>query len=210
MCTGGGRCGTTQRCSFFPLFLKLAGRRVVVVGGGPVATSKLRALLDAGAAVHGRRPADDARYRRRARCAHPAPIRAGRPGRRLARGGGGDARRQPRRGGSGRGAPAVRQRGRRSTQRQRLSGRGRTAGRHDVRHIYRRPRAGVGRPAARGARCAAAGCGPRAVDERSGPPAYPLARRIGPLPARRPALLDALVHLYEPPAAGGTAADAER
>ena len=35
----------------FPAFLKLAGRRVVVVGGGPVATSKLRALLDAGAAV---------------------------------------------------------------------------------------------------------------------------------------------------------------
>lgn len=35
----------------FPVFLKLAGRRVVVVGGGTVATSKLRALLDAGADV---------------------------------------------------------------------------------------------------------------------------------------------------------------
>jgi uroporphyrin-III C-methyltransferase/precorrin-2 dehydrogenase/sirohydrochlorin ferrochelatase len=35
----------------FPLFLKLAGRRVVVVGGGPVAGSKLDALLAAGAAV---------------------------------------------------------------------------------------------------------------------------------------------------------------
>ena len=35
----------------FPAFLKLAGRRVVVVGGGPVAASKLRALLDAGADV---------------------------------------------------------------------------------------------------------------------------------------------------------------
>jgi uroporphyrin-III C-methyltransferase/precorrin-2 dehydrogenase/sirohydrochlorin ferrochelatase len=34
-----------------PLFLTLAGRDVVVVGGGPVATSKLQALLDAGARV---------------------------------------------------------------------------------------------------------------------------------------------------------------
>ena len=35
----------------FPAFLKLAGRRVVVVGGGRVAASKIRALLDAGADV---------------------------------------------------------------------------------------------------------------------------------------------------------------
>ena len=35
----------------FPAFLKLAGRAVTVVGGGPVAASKLRALLDAGANV---------------------------------------------------------------------------------------------------------------------------------------------------------------
>jgi uroporphyrin-III C-methyltransferase / precorrin-2 dehydrogenase / sirohydrochlorin ferrochelatase len=34
-----------------PAFLKLAGRRVVVVGGGPVAASKLDALLRAGANV---------------------------------------------------------------------------------------------------------------------------------------------------------------
>ncbi|MDO8795784.1 MAG: siroheme synthase CysG [Vicinamibacterales bacterium] len=34
-----------------PLFLTLAGRHVVLVGGGPVATSKLQALLDAGARV---------------------------------------------------------------------------------------------------------------------------------------------------------------
>jgi siroheme synthase-like protein len=37
--------------SVFPIFLKLAGRRVLVVGGGPVAASKLGALLDAEATV---------------------------------------------------------------------------------------------------------------------------------------------------------------
>jgi uroporphyrin-III C-methyltransferase / precorrin-2 dehydrogenase / sirohydrochlorin ferrochelatase len=35
----------------FPLFLKLAGRKVLVVGGGKVATAKVRALLEAGATV---------------------------------------------------------------------------------------------------------------------------------------------------------------
>ena len=35
----------------FPVFLKLAGRRVVVVGGGPVAAGKLRSLIDAQASV---------------------------------------------------------------------------------------------------------------------------------------------------------------
>jgi siroheme synthase-like protein len=37
--------------SVFPVFLKLAGRRVLVVGGGPVAAGKLRSLLDAEAQV---------------------------------------------------------------------------------------------------------------------------------------------------------------
>jgi uroporphyrin-III C-methyltransferase/precorrin-2 dehydrogenase/sirohydrochlorin ferrochelatase len=35
----------------FPLFLKLAGRKVLVVGGGPVAAAKVRALREAGAEI---------------------------------------------------------------------------------------------------------------------------------------------------------------
>jgi siroheme synthase-like protein len=42
----------TDQTTLFPVFLKLAGRRVVVVGGGPVAASKLAALVSAGAIVH--------------------------------------------------------------------------------------------------------------------------------------------------------------
>ena len=37
--------------SVFPVFLKLAGRRVLVVGAGPVAAGKIRPLIDAGAVV---------------------------------------------------------------------------------------------------------------------------------------------------------------
>ena len=36
----------------FPAFLKLAGRRVLLVGGGPVALGKARSLREAGAVVH--------------------------------------------------------------------------------------------------------------------------------------------------------------
>jgi uroporphyrin-III C-methyltransferase / precorrin-2 dehydrogenase / sirohydrochlorin ferrochelatase len=41
----------TAAATLFPAFLKLAGKRVVVVGAGPVAASKLEALLAAGAIV---------------------------------------------------------------------------------------------------------------------------------------------------------------
>jgi len=37
--------------TLYPVFLKLEGLPVVIVGGGPVAASKLRGLLDAGAKV---------------------------------------------------------------------------------------------------------------------------------------------------------------
>jgi len=37
--------------SLYPLFLKLSGRQILVVGGGPVAVAKVRALLDAGAVI---------------------------------------------------------------------------------------------------------------------------------------------------------------
>ena len=38
--------------SLFPAFLKLANRRVLVVGGGAIATQKIPGLLEAGARVH--------------------------------------------------------------------------------------------------------------------------------------------------------------
>jgi uroporphyrin-III C-methyltransferase/precorrin-2 dehydrogenase/sirohydrochlorin ferrochelatase len=37
--------------ALLPLFLKLSGREVLVVGGGPVATAKVRALLETGAKI---------------------------------------------------------------------------------------------------------------------------------------------------------------
>ena len=36
----------------YPLFLKLAGRKVLVVGGGPVAAAKVAALREAAADIH--------------------------------------------------------------------------------------------------------------------------------------------------------------
>jgi len=41
----------TEPQALYPVFLKVAGRQVLVVGGGPVAASKLAALVSAGALV---------------------------------------------------------------------------------------------------------------------------------------------------------------
>jgi siroheme synthase-like protein len=40
-----------RSASFFPVFLRLTGRRVLLVGAGPVGASKLQGLLDAGALI---------------------------------------------------------------------------------------------------------------------------------------------------------------
>ncbi|MES1207839.1 MAG: bifunctional precorrin-2 dehydrogenase/sirohydrochlorin ferrochelatase [Pseudomonadota bacterium] len=41
----------SPQAALFPLFLKLSGREVLVVGGGPVATAKVAALLETGARI---------------------------------------------------------------------------------------------------------------------------------------------------------------
>ena len=94
---------------------------------GPVAASKLRALLDAGARVTVVAP--EVRARSRERRGHPpTPLSGLGPRRRVARGGGGAAGRQPR-GRAGRGRTTdVRQRGGRSAECKPLSRRGGPAG----------------------------------------------------------------------------------
>lgn len=44
-------CGEKDHSTLLPVFLKVAGRRVVVVGGGPVAAAKIDGLMGAGAEV---------------------------------------------------------------------------------------------------------------------------------------------------------------
>src|SRR5438477_4048981 len=52
--------------ALLPLFLTLTGRRVLLVGGGPVAAAKLDQLLASGADVHVVAPDVDARIERAA------------------------------------------------------------------------------------------------------------------------------------------------
>jgi uroporphyrin-III C-methyltransferase/precorrin-2 dehydrogenase/sirohydrochlorin ferrochelatase len=46
-----GSSPSGSSAALYPVFLRLNGRRVLLVGGGPVATSKLQGLLDAGALI---------------------------------------------------------------------------------------------------------------------------------------------------------------
>ena len=55
----------TTHNRLFPIFLKLSGRSVLVVGAGPVAASKLGALVDAGAKIHVVAPIIDPAVERR-------------------------------------------------------------------------------------------------------------------------------------------------
>jgi uroporphyrin-III C-methyltransferase/precorrin-2 dehydrogenase/sirohydrochlorin ferrochelatase len=63
----------------FPVFLKLAGKKVVVVGGGSVAASKIAALADAGARITVVAPAIHAEIARQpvsleTRCFRPSDL----------------------------------------------------------------------------------------------------------------------------------------
>jgi len=66
---------------YYPMLVDLAGRRCLVVGGGPVAERKVRALLDAGAEVVVVSPTltpDLRRLKRQGRVVHrPRPYRPG-------------------------------------------------------------------------------------------------------------------------------------
>ena len=197
--------GSNHRCSSFPAFLKLNGRRVVVVGGGPVAASKVRGLQEAGAEVtviragHRREDRVDAR-----RHADPPPVRAIRPRRRLARRRRGIARGEPRSGARRGRPPALRQRGRRSAERQPLSrrrGASRAAPRSRSPPTAGRPRSPV---------CCARDSmqsSPRRISSGGSSSRIGLRARWRrddtPMEARRPELLDALIAIVRTRRAGG-------
>src|SRR5687768_9991596 len=66
----GGRVGVV----FYPVFLKLRGRRVLLVGGGAVAAAKLEGLLAAGAVVTVVAPDINAALERRDVTLHRRPF----------------------------------------------------------------------------------------------------------------------------------------
>lgn len=68
--------GDASGISPFPAFLDLRGRRVVVVGGGPVATAKVQALHEAGAEVLVVAPSLDVRLRHSGLVVRERPFRA--------------------------------------------------------------------------------------------------------------------------------------
>ena len=80
----------------FPLFLKLAGRRVLLVGAGRVAAAKLPALLSAGAQVAVVAPEVRPEFEQAGVEVWRRALRALGRGRRVARGRGGPAGGQPR------------------------------------------------------------------------------------------------------------------
>ncbi len=67
--------GHASGVSLFPAFLEIRGRRVVVVGGGPVAAAKVEALQAAGAEVTVVAPSIDERIR--STVVHERPFQAG-------------------------------------------------------------------------------------------------------------------------------------
>ena len=74
--------GVEESMSLFPIFVKLEGRPVLLVGAGPVGESKVGGLLSAGAVGDGRRAgghAGDSEARRRRQVVwHQSRVRAGR------------------------------------------------------------------------------------------------------------------------------------
>ena len=180
-----------------PLFLTLKGRRVLLVGGGPVAAAKLRQLLAVGADVRVVAPewtprSSGAGVTIARRPFEPADldgawlvVAAATPevNREVADG--------------GRSAAHLRERGRRSAERERVSERRRPARRRDDRDLDERRRAGADRSAARSARRGAAGGSRRRGWIRRGASVQSGAATLVPMDQRRPLLLAALNRLYE-------------
>ena len=137
----------TTMTDLLPLFVNLEGRRVVLVGGGPVAAAKLAQLLAARADVFVVSPEVHEDIERAGVADRAAGVRAVGSGRGLARGGGGDAGGQSRRGsGCGR-TTDLRERGGRSGERDGLSERRRAPRRRDPGDFHERRGAGAHGPA---------------------------------------------------------------